>query len=85
MKLLSYTEIAGRFGETCVTDMSVLDFVKWARTNIGNIAVTYVLDISLHDFMRWQAEGGKAYLKGKVKIEQQRFRNEDEIELEPRV
>ena len=81
MKLLSYTEIAGRFGETCVTDMSVVDFAKWARTNIGNIAITYVLDISSLDFMRWQAEGGKTYLKGKVKVEP-RYRDEaDEPEI----
>lgn len=85
MKLLSYTEIGGRFSETAVTDMSVLDFAKWARTNIGNIAITYVLDISSLDFMRWQAEGGKVYLKGKVKVEQQRFRDPEEDGLEPRV
>ena len=72
MKLLSYTEIGGRFSETAVTDMSVLDFAKWARINIGNIAITYVLDISTLEFQRWQAEGGKTYLKGRKTLDPER-------------
>ena len=45
--------------------MSTVDFAKWAKTNLGNIAITYVHDISLMEFRRWQAEGHRVYLKGK--------------------
>jgi hypothetical protein len=61
MKLVSF--MSGREVFSYATDLTPMDFTRWATAHLGRGSLVFMTDITPPEFQRWQAEGYHTILR----------------------